>query len=516
MVEEPRLPGLTDEKRHDIQPDSQTEPVNREALKPRFELIDREQMVLRSINVEQLVDDDHPVRAIWEFVGLLDLSSFCEGIRAVEGGRGRPTYNPRLMISLWIYANSSGVNSARQIARLCEYDPAYQWLSGMKVVNYHSLSDFRVDHGEALNKLFVEILAVLNSKGLITLERVMQDGTKIKARASSSTFKKKGQIEQHLEMAREHLKELEAQSEEEMGKGVVKARQRAARRKQQLLESALEELKKIASRKTRKNKKEARVSEIEPEARNMKHKDGGYAPSYNLQLSTDRSHGIIVGIGISQEATDYGELIPAVDRIEKNLGRLPDQMVTDGGYTTSNNIHQMQERGIDLIAPITDQVNQLKQKGIDPSFSREAFAYDEITNSYSCRGGKTLSYVGKEQRGSLRFKYRASAADCQACPFKQKCCPGASGRSVMRLEHEREVANHRDKMQTDESKKIYKERGQIAEFPNAWIKEKLGVRRFQLRGRTKVYLEAIWACATYNIQQWIRLSWNCEPMEVKT
>ncbi len=515
MKDEPTLAGLPDLTLDSQQADSQARAVDRETLKPRFEFINREQMVLRSINVEQLVDDDHSVRAIWEFVGLLDLSGFCGGIRVMEGERGRPTYNPRLMISLWIYANSTGVNSARQIARLCEYDPAYQWLSGMKVVNYHSLSDFRVDHGEALNKLFVQILAVLSSKGLISLERVMQDGTKIKARASSRSFKKKEQIEQHLEMAREHMKDLEAQTDEEMGKSVVKARQRAARQKQQRLESALEEFKKLGSRKTRK-KKEYRVSEVEPEARNMKHADGGYAPSYNLQLSTDRWRGMIVGIGISQEATDYSELIPAVDRLKKKLGRLPEQMVTDGGYTTSNNIHQMKERGIDFIAPLTDQENQLKQKGIDPSFSREAFAYDELTNSYSCPAGKTLSYLGKEQRGSLRFRYRASAADCQACPFKQQCCPKSTRRSVMRLEYEQEVASHREKMQTDEAKQIYKQRGQTAEFPNAWIKDKLGVRRFRLRGLTKVGLEAIWACATYNIQQWIRLCWTPRLMEVNT
>jgi transposase len=521
MGDEQILPALIGMIMERQEPDPMTEPGHNHKPIPRFESINREQMVMRVVDIEQLVDQDHPVRAIWEFVGRLDLSSFCEQIRAVEGERGRPTHHPRLMVSLWVYAYSRGVSSAREIARLCEYEPACQWLTGMKLVNHHSLSDFRVDHEKALEKLFVEILGVLTLEGLIDLERVMHDGTKIKACASKGTFRGEKRVEEHLEIARRHVQEVEATSDEGMNRRVAKARRRAAGEKQRRLESAVEEFKKIraSQAEARTKKEEIRMSEIEPEARIMKHKDGGFAPSYNAQISTDRLSGVIVGVGLSQSPTDYDELLGSVDRVEHNTGKLPVQVVADGGYTSGNNIHGMGERGIDFIAPVADSLSQLKEKGIDEAFSRQAFVYNGETNNYTCPAGKTLSYKGKERRGkTLRYRYRASAADCQVCPFKQQCCPTniGFGRSVMRSEYESEVESHAAKMQTEEAKQIYKQRGQTAEFPSAWIKEKLGLRRFRVRGLIKAGLETIWACVTYNIQQWIRLRWREQWAQANT
>ena len=212
---------------------------------PRMKVINRRQMLMRPVNVEELVEADHPVRAIWGLVGRLDLSRFYEEIDAVEGVAGRPAMDPSLMISLWIYGYSEGVSSAREISRLCRYHPAYQWLTAMEPVNYHSLSDFRVEHQAALRELFVQVLGVLSSEGLVTLQRVMHDGTKVKACASGKSFRRQGRIQTHLRLAREQVKALEEVSEEEMTVRVVKARQRAAREKQARLESAVEELEKI-------------------------------------------------------------------------------------------------------------------------------------------------------------------------------------------------------------------------------------------------------------------------------
>ena len=158
----------------------------------RCKPIERNQLMLRSVDVEKLVGEDHPVRAIWELVGQVDLEPFYGGIEAVEGVAGRSAWDPQLLISLWIYAYKEGVSSAREISRLCEYHPAYQWLTGLEVVNYHTLSDFRVEHKEALDRLFIEVLGVLSHQGLITLERVMQDGTKVKAQAADKSFRRKG------------------------------------------------------------------------------------------------------------------------------------------------------------------------------------------------------------------------------------------------------------------------------------------------------------------------------------
>ena len=393
---------------------------------------------------------------------------------------------------------------------MCEYDPACQWLTGMKVVNDHSLTDFRVQHEVALRKLFSQILAVLSQEGLVSLERVMNDGTKIKTQASRQSLRGKDKIKEHLVAARQHIEALEREAVEELSGRLAKAQQRAAREKQERLEAALAEFDELQKQKPDEDEKKLRVSKSEPEARKMKQADGGYAPSYNLQLSTEQSHGIIVGLVLGQSAADCNQLAAAVERIEKNTGQLPVQVVADGGYLTGPNIKQMQELGIDFITPVTDSRDQLKHRGIDPKFGREAFSYDEVNNCYQCPAGQKLSSKGKELRdGKTRYRYQAKATVCGACVWKQQCCPKTNrGRSLTRLEYDAEVATHKAKMQTAEVQEIYKQRGQTAEFPIAWIKEKLGLRRFHVRGLLKAELEALWAAATYNIQQWMRICWS--------
>jgi len=129
---------------------------------PRLQPVNRTQLQFRVVDVEALIPEDHPARAIWEFVGRLDLSRFTEEIRAVEGGAGRPAYHPQLLVSLWIYSYSQGVTSARALERLCAHDPAYHWLTGLEGISAHTLSDVRVAHGDALREVFIQVLGVLS------------------------------------------------------------------------------------------------------------------------------------------------------------------------------------------------------------------------------------------------------------------------------------------------------------------------------------------------------------------
>ena len=254
----------------------------------RRKQINRQQLLLRPVEVEKLVDLGHPVRAIWELVGRLNLEPFYAEIESVEGVAGRPVWDPRLLISLWIYAYKDGVSSAREIARLCEYHPAYQWLTGLEVVNYHTLADFRIRHKEALDQLFIEVLGVLSHEGLITLQRVMHDGTKVKACASDKSFHRKATLQDHLRLAREQVEQMGDPESEELSQRVAKARQRALREKQQRLEEALKELEQIeASRSKASEKEKARASSTDPEARVMLQAKGAYGPAYNVQISTD-------------------------------------------------------------------------------------------------------------------------------------------------------------------------------------------------------------------------------------
>ena len=99
-------------------------------------------MSWRAVDVERLIGEDHRARAIWALVGRLDLKRFYEGIESSAEEGGRPAFDPQLLISLWVYAYSEGIGSAREVARRCEFDPAFQWLTGLEEVNYHTLAVF--------------------------------------------------------------------------------------------------------------------------------------------------------------------------------------------------------------------------------------------------------------------------------------------------------------------------------------------------------------------------------------
>jgi transposase len=477
---------------------------------PRLKTINRKQLLLRPVDVERLVPEDHEVRAIWEFTGHLDLTPYYQRIHAVEGKAGCTAFDPRLLVSIWIYAYSKGVGSAREISRLVDYDPAYQWLTALEPINYHTLADFRSSHKDSLDRLFVEVLGIMSAEGLITLERVMHDGTKVKALAGKDSFRTEERIRQHLHAAEEQVKQ---HPDEEVSLRAEKARERAAQEKKERMHKALGELEKIRATKSDEEKREARVSMTDPDARIMKQSGGGYAPAYNMQLSTDAAAGVIIGVGMSQRSDDAKELMPAVARIKENVGKIPGQVVADGGYTNWENVVALNASGIDFIGSLTDRAyiaDLFEQRGVEEAFRPEHFVYDEQSDTCTCPAGKTLWHKGQKKRtGQTKHTYNAHKGVCPSCPHKEQCCPGKlKTRSITRLVDGPAVASFREKMKTEEAKEIYRQRAHIAEFPNAWIKEKLGLRQFRLRGLVKVGLEALWVCLTYNIQQWIRLCWR--------
>jgi len=514
---------MTKIKNPTLFPDENFSPKNEEkkpspggtSSNPKLKSVDRSQMIFRTIEIEKLIPQDHDARAIWEFVGGLDLKEYYKDIRSQAGEAGRSASDPRLMISLWVYSYCKGINSAREMARLCDFDPAFQWLTGMTLINHHSLSDFRADHYEALENLLVEILALLSAGGLITMERVTQDGTKIKANASGKSFRREKTLAEHLKLAQEQVSAVnELHETDEGNQRQKKAAERSSRERKEKLEKAFAELEKL--RKIKKNNKEkenARVSMTDPESRVMKQGNGGFSPSYNVQISTDSANCFIVGVAVSQSGNDAQELIPAIDRMEEIVGTKPQQMIVDSGYTTKPNILEADARGIDLIGSFRESVGteNLGWRGEDERFNGEAFSYHPEKDTYTCPVGEKMR-LRRSGRGigHTDHLYMTEKGTCQKCKFQKECCPQNTlkGRSISRKEESPEMVAFRNKMETEEAKRIYKTRSQTAEFSNAWIKEKIGLRQFRLRGLPKVNMEAIWACVTYNIQQWIRLIWR--------
>ncbi len=276
--------------------------------RPRLAAVNRRQMVMRAIDVELLIDEDHPARSIWELVGRMDLSRYYAEIGSVEGRAGREHTDPQVLISLWLYAYSRGISSAREMARRCEYEPAFQWLCGLEAISHRTLSGFRSGQKAALDDLFVQVLGMLSAEGLVTLERVTLDGTKIKANAGGNTFRRQESLAAHLQLAREQVRLMEEQAaeEEQMAQRQVVARRRAARERQSRLEAAVREVERLQREK--KEDREsfvARASGTDPEAHVMRNGEGGTVPSYNLQLVTDAAQGRIVNVEASTEAVDH-------------------------------------------------------------------------------------------------------------------------------------------------------------------------------------------------------------------
>ena len=472
--------------------------------KPLIRHVNRQQMSWRAVDVEKLISEDHAARAIWSLVGRLDLRQFYQGIESSAEEGGRPAIDPQLLISLWVYAYSLGIGSAREVARRCEYDPAFQWLTGLDEVNYHTLAEFRVEKQEELDELFTQVLAALSKEGLITLEQVMQDGTKIRAAASPRSFQWESSIRGHWERARRRVAEMGDPRNEEGRPKEKQARARAQRERQERLERALEELEKLQEKKPGKK----RISISEPEARRMKLPDGGLALCYNAQISADAEHGLIVGVSVTQAANDWEQLLPAVERLEEHLGRKPGQMVADAGYTTRAVIEEMAERKLDFLGSMPREdaaTGRTAPHRLPPS----AFVFQPETNRYVCPEGKFLRHEWrlKKERGLISRRYLAKAKDCLPCARKPECCPEnrRGGRGILRLEESAAVAAFRQKMGTPEAQTQYRRRGRVVEFCHAWIKSKLGLQRFHVRGLLKVQTEMLWACLTYNLQHWIRL-----------
>jgi transposase len=469
--------------------------------------VNRQQMSWRAVDVERLIDEDHPARAIWNLVGRLDLSAFYDAVQSSAEEGGRPAIDPQLLISLWVYAYSMGIGAAREVARRCEFDPAFQWLTGLDEVNYHTLADFRVERQKELDELFTQVLAALSKEGLITLKQVMQDGTKIRAQASRRSFHWESTIREHLQLARRRVAEMGDPRSEPMSSRGEQARARARLQRQERLENALEALEKL-----RKDdpKRRAQISVSEPEARIMRHADGGRSLGYNAQISADAAHGFIVGLAVTQAANDWDELLPAFERLEQRMGRRPEQMIADAGYTTRAAIEDMAERKVDFLGSMPRQ-DARTGKTTPGRLPPSAFVYEPETNRYVCPEGKRLHpqgrHSGNKRRAIVAYHYKAKTSDCQDCARKPECCPGnRRGRGLLRVEESPAVTAFRERMAGVEAQAQYRRRGRVVEFCHAWIKSKLGLRQFHVRGLLKTGTEFLWACLTYNLQQWIRLS----------
>ena len=182
------------------EPDATTPSTTKAA--PRMQRANRDQILLQPSHLESLLAPDHRARVIWGFVRGLDLSSFHERILAREGHGGRPPFDPAVILTLWVFATTEAVGSARLLERLCGEHDAYRWICGGLTINHHTLSDFRNERAAEVDELMTQIVGLLMEEKLVTMERVAQDGVKVRAAAGAPSFRRKESLELCLEEAR--------------------------------------------------------------------------------------------------------------------------------------------------------------------------------------------------------------------------------------------------------------------------------------------------------------------------
>ncbi len=164
--------------------------------KPRLRMAERRQVSLRAVTLDDLIPADHRVRLVWRFVEGLNLSPLLAEIKAVEGRPGHPPADPRIMVALWLFATIEGVGSAREVARLCDEHIGYQWICGGVRMNAKTLSDFRGGHGPILENLLIDSFTALVKAGVASLDRVAQDGVRVRASAGAASFRRDSTLQE--------------------------------------------------------------------------------------------------------------------------------------------------------------------------------------------------------------------------------------------------------------------------------------------------------------------------------
>jgi transposase len=341
---------------------------------PRLRVPQRDQVEIHWASLDQMLEAEDQVRVVWAAVCRLNLSLWLRDIKAVEGHVGRDATDPRLLLALWVYATLDSVGSAREVARLCEKHLAYRWLCGGVTVNYHMLADFRSRNEGAWNELLTQIVGSLMAEGLVTLQRVAQDGMRVRADAGKSSFRGKKTLEECLREAREQvemLKKLADESPEELNRRQAAARKRAAAEWVERIEDAirnceqLQQERETSAKKSGRKAKDARASTTDPEARVMQFSDGGYRPGYNVQFSTDTQSGVIVGVDVVNVGNDSEQLVPMIDQLETRYDQTPEEALVDGGFASLDAIDECERRDCDVYAPLKDEKKQ-REAGKDP------------------------------------------------------------------------------------------------------------------------------------------------------
>ena len=346
----------------------------------------QDQNFLLSASLDEFVPEDHEVRIINEVVDTLDLLPL---LSRYEGG-GAPAYHPTMMLKVIVYAYSLGIYSSRRIVQELKTDTAFMFLSGLQVPDFGTICLFRVQNAAILPELFVEVVRLCASLGMVGLGHIAFDGTKLKANASLRQSRDRDGLEKEIERIKEAVRQMiEASSQiDEIedkeypdgdGSEIVKELRKKEYRLQKLQEA----------REALHREKLERVNVTDPQSRLMQDSRRVIQPSYNGQVAVDDKDQVIVAADISQNTTDHHEFRRMVEQVEQNLGTLPKEASADAGYSSYENMEYAQQKGLDAYIP-DDFFEALdKKEQAEKRYHKSNFRYDQTRNVYICPEGRT-------------------------------------------------------------------------------------------------------------------------------
>ena len=370
---------------------------------------------------------------------------------------GRPAIDPRLLVSLWLYATLAGFTSARELADLCLRHDPFLWLAGGVSVNYHTLADFRTDHPEFVEQLLKQSVEVLRQQGLIDLDRIAQDGMRVRASAGAASFRRRETLERLLEEAQAELRELRqklaanaahpattpgvAAEDPPAGEPDLSPRRppRCAMRRNAWSESSRlwSGCPRWKRRSSRAKTKEARVSTTDPQATVMKMADGGFRPAYNVEYATTCDGQVVVGVDVVTVGSDQGQMPPMLDQIEDRFEQRPNEVLVDGGFANLEDIEGVgcvamlvQEPGnqIGNVLGRSDRIRQGKCRAADLLIGEKAALVAKMVEP-RLEGGR-ISLRGRSmltQQGDPDHRRNTGRSACTLAATGKPCRGKAKG-----------------------------------------------------------------------------------------
>jgi transposase len=461
----------------------------------------RRQLLLLPDMIENYIEEDNPARFMDSFVDSMDLGKFGFKFSTLKDGAGRPSYDPKDILKLYLWGYFNGIRSSRKLEKECHRNMEVMWLLCRLTPDFKTIADFRKDNIDCMKKVFMAFNRMCMEQDLFGRKTVAIDGTKVKAwNARDKTYTKDNvdkRIKEMDEKVDSYLKEIE----ENDGKEEDEPKITNMKEKIETMKKRMDELKEIQKKMEQTDTKE--ISLTDPEARLMKTRTG-IDVCYNAQISVDDKHHLIVDYDLDNDPTDCSSMVPMSEKSREILEADNLESLADKGYFSGENIKSLHDKGIDAF--ISEPKHGMPGKsGIPaPGFHEAKFMYNVENDTYVCPQGNEmhLAKKWKNKKKQLFGIYRTNA--CAACPMKTKCTTSKSGRQIYRWEHQELVDEHRKKMLLHGSEKM-KKRKALVEHPFGTIKRALNSGYTLLKGKKKVNGEFGLIALAYNMKRVINI-----------